>query len=627
MAIVEAIKIPIDVSGQEQLNKAGESINNLTKATKNVKDGLTSAQKSMELTGNASGGLKAKLDSVSGNLSKLKTDLSAIPGPVGTVVQGFTGLNTAFKAIIANPIGLLIASIVLALTGLFKILTSTKAGAEKFQQVLDGLGAAIDVVRDRLLKVGSAIVKFFSGDFKGAFSEAKGAVSGLTDEIAREAKEAANLRKELQGIADDERALNIERAKQNTLVAESKLRINDENLSYGERLKALEQVRASEVKLAKQEEELAKRKFEAIKAQNALSDSSQEALDAEANAYIALQAAQRTSLTVQKELFDQEKALRDRQKAEAKAAAEAKKAADKEAETKAEEAFQKWLAIEVAKAETAASNAKFLEDRLARELAAKIKAEEDFKAFLEKSASEEAKFIDQEYAKKQLALVKSISDEKALKDATDKLEIERLNNQIMAARDAGNSTVALELELAAKKKVIADKEFDEEETRKKAIAALEQEIFDNSQALAAAVISLAGEQSKIGKAVALASIAADTARALTGALANSQSLTPDNVATGGLAGIAKYIALATTILTNSKRAYDIIKAPAPSTSLSDGGGGAAAAAAAAVPRFNAPGVRFGTNEDFTQVRRIYVTERDITNVQDKVRVTEGLSQF
>jgi hypothetical protein len=114
---------------------------------------------------------------------------------------------------------------------------------------------------------------------------------------------------------------------------------------------------------------------------------------------------------------------------------------------------------------------------------------------------------------------------------------------------------------------------------------------------------------------------------LTGALANSQSLTPDNVATGGLAGIAKYIALATTILTNSKRAYDIIKAPAPSTSLSGGGGGAAAAAAAAVPRFNAPGVRFGTNEDFTQVRRIYVTERDITNVQDKVRVTEGLSQF
>jgi hypothetical protein len=48
----------------------------------------------------------------------------------------------------------------------------------------------------------------------------------------------------------------------------------------------------------------------------------------------------------------------------------------------------------------------------------------------------------------------------------------------------------------------------------------------------------------------------------------------------------------------------------------------------AVPRFNAPSTRIpGSGDEFTQVRRIYVTERDITNVQDKVRVTEGLSQF
>jgi hypothetical protein len=48
----------------------------------------------------------------------------------------------------------------------------------------------------------------------------------------------------------------------------------------------------------------------------------------------------------------------------------------------------------------------------------------------------------------------------------------------------------------------------------------------------------------------------------------------------------------------------------------------------AVPRFNAPSTRIpGGGDEFTQVRRIYVTERDITNVQDKVRVTEGLSQF
>jgi hypothetical protein len=57
-------------------------------------------------------------------------------------------------------------------------------------------------------------------------------------------------------------------------------------------------------------------------------------------------------------------------------------------------------------------------------------------------------------------------------------------------------------------------------------------------------------------------------------------------------------------------------------SVQGGGGGQA------VPRFNAPSTRIpGGGDEFTQVRRVYVTERDITNVQDKVKVTESLSQF
>jgi hypothetical protein len=57
-------------------------------------------------------------------------------------------------------------------------------------------------------------------------------------------------------------------------------------------------------------------------------------------------------------------------------------------------------------------------------------------------------------------------------------------------------------------------------------------------------------------------------------------------------------------------------------SVPGGGGGQA------VPTFNAPSTRLpGGGDEFTQVRRVYVTERDITNVQDKVKVTESLSQF
>jgi hypothetical protein len=53
-----------------------------------------------------------------------------------------------------------------------------------------------------------------------------------------------------------------------------------------------------------------------------------------------------------------------------------------------------------------------------------------------------------------------------------------------------------------------------------------------------------------------------------------------------------------------------------------------ASGTSAVPRFSAPSTRIpGGGDEFTQVRRVYVTERDITNVQDKVKVTESLSQF
>jgi len=251
--------------------------------------------------------------------------LSAIPGPIGGVIQGAKALNASLMKLVANPIGAVIAAIVLALTALYKAFASTKAGAEKLDQIFAGISAAMDVLRDRVLKVGSALVKFFSGDFTGALEDVKGAVSGIGDEIATEFQQAMALKAELQSITDATRELNKERARQNKEIATAKLVINDETKSYAERQAALEQVRQAEIALAKQEEILALRRYEAIKAQNALSDSSKEALDEEANAYIALQAAQQASLQKQKELFDQQKALRDRQRAEQKAAADKRK--------------------------------------------------------------------------------------------------------------------------------------------------------------------------------------------------------------------------------------------------------------------------------------------------------------
>ncbi len=317
------------------VEKTAESINDINKSITDLKNELDNTELGSEAwnglaedLGKAENALEQTTEAINDTKTAQKglgDQLTSAPGIVGKVSQSVKGLGKTFKALLANPVVAVLAAIVGALTLLFKAFTSTKAGGEAFDRVMAGIGAALDVLRDRVLKVGGAIVKFFKGDFAGAAEDIKGAFSGIGEEIAGEFQQAMEIKRELQAITDATRELNKERARQNAEIAKAKLVINDETKSYEERQKALEEVRQAEIALAKQEEILANRRYEAIKAQNALSDSSKEALDEEAAAYVALQQAQQASLQKQKELYDQQKALRDRQRAEQKAAADKRK--------------------------------------------------------------------------------------------------------------------------------------------------------------------------------------------------------------------------------------------------------------------------------------------------------------
>jgi len=325
----------VDESGNV-VEKTAKNFQDLNSSLSSLKKELESADfgsekwnqlnEEIQKTENTISDATEKAEKMKETQKSLGDTLGGIPGPVGQVVQGIKGLGTAFKALIANPVGLVLAAIAAALTLLYKAFTSTKAGAEKMEQVFAGIGAVVDVLRDRFLVLAGAIKKLFTLDFSGFFSDLKSAFTGVGDEIEKEFKAAAALKAELQAVEDATRELNKTRAEQNKKIAEAKLVINDETKSIGERQKALEEVRQAEISLAKQEEILAQRRYEAIKAQNALSDSSKEALDEEAAAYVALQNAQLASLQKQKELFDQQKALRDKERAEQKAAADKRKA-------------------------------------------------------------------------------------------------------------------------------------------------------------------------------------------------------------------------------------------------------------------------------------------------------------
>ena len=566
MAIVEAINIPIEIRGQEELKKAATNIDGLTKTTKQVKNGLDAASKSMELTGKASGGLRAKLNNVSQDFQNLKGDLSAIPGPIGFIIQGFTGLSTAMKVLLSNPIGIFLSSIVAVLYTLKRALTDSERGQDRLNRVLTVAGALWGNILDLVADVGEAIIdavtnpieafKSFANGVKNfilnpidsvrrAYNASTAAVKDFVQEQKKEIKSADEVAKMRNKANKIERELLIERSKLEQEIAELRLKSRQED-EFGaeERRKALLDAQKLEEQLLSKEVEALELRRDAQILENTFSRTNIENADKEAQAIAAVNNVVSRRLNLQR-------------------------------------ATQREL------------------NRVNDEIARNIEQTRNAEIAAEKKAEAEKQRLAKEAQER---LKKEAEDEEEM----FKAELER------------------DVELAEAKIANAKYVAEEEAKAKQAVADLEQKIFDESQALATAVINLAGQQSKIGKAVALAQIGADTAKALTGALANSQSATPDNVATGGLAGIAKYIALATTILTNSKRAYDIIKAPAPTASLSGGGGGSASAA---VPRFNAPTTRLPQTDEFTQVRRVYVTERDITNVQDKVRVTETLSQF
>jgi actin-related protein len=166
---------------------------------------------------------------------------------------------------------------------------------------------------------------------------------------------------------------------------------------------------------------------------------------------------------------------------------------------------------------------------------------------------------------------------------------------------------------------IAAKSAEDRIKSEEAVQQAKQSLYKASIDLANSIASLAGEQTKTGKAIALSVIAADTAMAISGALNVTQKPSPDNVATGGLAGAAKYIGLAAMILTNAKKARDILKGgqpSAPSPMQSSGGGMAQMAA----PRVSStlPQV-----SGFDQ--RVYVTEGDISRTQGRVASLKKVS--
>lgn len=202
--------------------------------------------------------------------------------------------------------------------------------------------------------------------------------------------------------------------------------------------------------------------------------------------------------------------------------------------------------------------------------------------------------------------------------------------------DFAHKKVELEAFSADEQKKIREKRIAEELAQEQALQQAKFQMATDSVNLISNIGNLLIQDQKkleaFNKKAALIQIGIDTAKALSSALATANAPTVDNVASGGIAGIAKYITLAATITANALRAKQILQGGGSSGSAPTLGGASIPKVGGGVPTSQAPNIGGSAGVISTQrvanqggqganeggQFKIYVTETDITSTQERV---------
>jgi len=327
--------------------------------------------------------LDASTEAATESTAKMESQLEALPGPLGKVQQGLKGLQKGFKALLANPIVLLIAAIVAALAAMFKAFTKTTAGADKMKDVMSAVSATIDVLTERAAKLFKALGQIVRGNFKEGFQQMGDAVKGVGDEIKEATRAAIEYEKAVRRVYQLETDLITQDAERRKQISELRFISRDLTKSYEERIGALEQAAAIEVEGLEEAVALQRAKVELIQTEIANTPETlrtREQARTLAEAEVALLDLQTQSIERQKGLLDEVNAIRTEQKGKVDAAIAEEKARQAEADKAA--ADRRKLESDARK-EQAELDRQFQEDMAAealareRELADKQKAIND----------------------------------------------------------------------------------------------------------------------------------------------------------------------------------------------------------------------------------------------------------
>jgi len=268
---------------EKQIKVVKDEIGKLKEGVKE----LTTEQKKQTTKTKEQEGVFKKLGA---NIKKRINDFTILGVSVGgfasnivTSTRAVGGLSAGFRllkiAIASTGIGL----VVVAIAALISSFRTFQPFIDKANQAFAAMGAAIDVLKDRAVKITQAFQKLFNRDFEGAANDLKASVSGLADEMKREGKEAANLEKQQQELLDIRRELSIETTKQRAKIEELRDISIDENKTIKERVDATKEAIRIEDELLAKRIDAANKQIKIVKEQNALGNSTRDDLQREAD--------------------------------------------------------------------------------------------------------------------------------------------------------------------------------------------------------------------------------------------------------------------------------------------------------------------------------------------------------
>ena len=210
----------------------------------------------VEITGQAKGFQAAADDAKKATealKNKAKKDTNSISGAFqkmgGAVGRAIRDMLVGFKALMANPIALAFTALIGVLAGVVKAFKSTDSGATEFAARMEQVRSVIDVVRQRLVKVGDAIKHVFKGEWKEAGEAMKGVFKGIGDQM-REATDAAYAYAKAMDVLEDSQNNYISQsAEMRNKIAKLEFIAQDRNRTTTERRNALKEA----IRLGEQE--------------------------------------------------------------------------------------------------------------------------------------------------------------------------------------------------------------------------------------------------------------------------------------------------------------------------------------------------------------------------------------